>query len=383
MFAKSALSSLNRLGVAKILKKTSPPKAMKTKILAIDDLRRIVTTVGIDKLMDELIERLKDAFLQYDPARVSVPTREGFFYSQPVPGLIEWMPLRECDQVTIKIVGYHPSNPTRAGMPTILSTISAYDTHTGHLICVADGTLLTAMRTGAASAVASDVLAREDSRRLGLIGCGVQALTQFHALSRNFDFEEVLIYDREPAVADGFAGRMQRLEGAEGLVVRKVAVAEMVSQVDILCTATTVEAGAGPVFEDGNVRPWLHVNAVGSDLPGKMEVPRSLLKRSLVCPDFAHQALREGECQQLESDAIGPELAVVLKEAERFEELREKTTVFDSTGFALEDHVALGLACDYAKELGLGKEIELESLPTDPHDPYSCLVSTASAHIAA
>ena len=87
-------------------------------------------------------------------------------------------------EVVIKVVGYHPKNPKNFNLPTILSSISSYDTKTGHLMGIADGVLLTALRTGAASAVASELLAKPESTTLGLIGCGAQSITQLHALSR-------------------------------------------------------------------------------------------------------------------------------------------------------------------------------------------------------
>ena len=82
---------------------------------------------------------------------IKIPARSGFNYNVPQLGLIEWMPLYQVgSKVTIKIVGYHPKNPKIFGLPTILSSISQYDTITGHLLGLADGVLLTALRTGAA-----------------------------------------------------------------------------------------------------------------------------------------------------------------------------------------------------------------------------------------
>lgn len=139
---------------------------------------------------------------------------------------------------------------------------------------------------------------------------------------------------------------------------------------DILCTATSVDIGQGPVIDDVDTKPWLHINAVGSDFPGKVELPQTLLNRSIICPDFLEQAVNEGECQQLERHAIGPTLYELVQHHGDYRDLREQLTVFDSTGWAIEDQVAMDMLMDYATELGLGQKIQLESVTTDPRNPY-------------
>ena len=342
---------------------------MKTLLLARADVQMIAERVGVNGLMDELIRRLALAFRQYDPSIVSIPARAGFSYATPNPGLIEWMPVMAGNKVTIKVVGYHPTNPALRNLPTIISTINAYDTRTGHWLSVADGNLLTALRTGAASAVASQLLAHPESRIVGIIGAGMQAITQLHALSRVYSLEAALVYDVDLQANRTFRDRAAFLDLEIG-VVDAGSLDFLVRSADILCTCTSVEIGAGPVFADGEHKPWLHVNAVGSDFPGKFEVPLPFLQRSFVCPDFPEQAIREGECQRLAPHEIGPMLAEVVKNPERYQHAREITTVFDSTGWALEDMVVLDMFCDYAADLGIGSLAEIESVAPDPRDPY-------------
>jgi ornithine cyclodeaminase/alanine dehydrogenase-like protein (mu-crystallin family) len=344
---------------------------MKTLLLTVDHIRTIAQKVGLNMLMDEMIQRLMAAFQDYNPEDTVIPARAGFAYSAPNAGLVEWMPvMRSGEQVTIKVVGYHPCNPVTCDLPTIISTVSAYDTNTGHLVGLADSTFLTALRTGAASAVASRLLAAEDSRTVGLIGCGAQAVTQLHGLARLFEIEKVLVYDINPAVSASFLARTAFLN----LDVEAVSPADLgllVRTADILTTCTSVEIGRGPVFSETALKPWVHINAVGSDFPGKFEVPLPVLQRSLVCPDFLEQAVREGECQRLSPDEIGPSLVDVAQKPEHFSGTRGQPTVFDSTGWALEDQVALELLLDYARELKVGMEVELENIGGDPRDPYA------------
>lgn len=351
---------------------------MDTLILTADDVHSVARYVGLDALMDALMDRLTAAFAVYRPEDTPIPMRKGFAYHRPAPGLIEWMPCmgRE-EQVTIKVVGYHPTNAARHNLPTILSTVSAYDPATGHLMCMMDGTLLTALRTGAASAIASRLLAAPHTETVGLIGAGAQAVTQLHALTRVLDLRHVLVYDTDPAVQATFVARMRSF--ADSLTIEAAPPETIVRRADVICTATSVEIGCGPVFADTTPQPWAHFNAVGSDFPGKVEVPVALLRRSLVCPDFREQALHEGECQQLPAEAIGPSLYELVQQPEAYRFAQDELTVFDSTGWALEDHVAMGLFIEYATDLGLGTRLAVEAIPDDPHDPYQLAAAVAAS----
>ncbi len=350
---------------------------MDTIILSIDDIRAIIQQVGLHELMDDLISRLTIAFQEYDEENTTIPVRDGFNYHEPHIGLIEWMPVMETGKAaTIKIVGYHPTNPALRKLPTILSTISAYDTSSGHLIGLADATFLTALRTGAASAVASKLMASPDSQTVGLIGCGAQAVTQLHALTREFGIHSALAYDIDAGVSNHFADRVDFLD----VDVRTTDLKTLVREADIIVTATSVGIGHGPVFSDEETKPWLHINAVGADFPGKVEIPASFLKKSFVCPDFLEQALKEGECQQLATGDIGPELVTVVQNAQQYTFVQQQRSVFDSTGWALEDQVALNMMLDYAEDLGLGKLIQLESISADPHDPYHFVKAKTQVH---
>lgn len=343
---------------------------MKTRILSAEDVIAVARHAGLDSLMDEVISGFYSACLDATTdARFEIPQRGGFSYDHPTTGLLEWMPLHENGRcVVVKVVGYHPQNPAKQRMPTIMSSIMRFDTQTGHLQVVIDGTLATAIRTGAASAVASRALAMPESRSLALIGAGAQAVTQLHALSRVFSFEEVLVYDVDESVAGSFLERVRRLQLNDS-TISIVDSEEAIRKADIICTVTSVPVGGGPVFDDKDLKPWLHVNAVGSDFPGKTEVPKSLLSRSFVCPDFLPQARVEGECQMLDEDQIGAELPFVLRDGDRLPELQQRLTVFDSTGYALQDHIVLGAFERHARAMGLGQEIQLECV-ADPYDPY-------------
>jgi ornithine cyclodeaminase/alanine dehydrogenase-like protein (mu-crystallin family) len=349
---------------------------MKTRIIGLHDLARLVARVGLNALMDGIIERLARAFA--DPAfdRRDLRARGGLHYESPHLGLLEWMPhLARGRSATIKMIAYHPDNPTAYALPTVLGHIGRYDVRTGHLVALIDGVFPTALRTGAASAVASRILALPASETLGLIGAGAQAVTQTHAISRVLPIRRVLAFDIDPRVSKSFPDRTRFL----GLDVRAAPLAEVEQSADVLCTVTSVAVGAGPVIEGRRLKDHVHINAVGSDFSGKWEIPCDVLKASLVCPDFPAQAVVEGECQQLGPAEIGPDILNLASSPESYASWRERRTVFDSTGFALEDHVALDFLLDMIQTHELGSDLEIESIPDDAQNPYDFLGDSARA----
>ena len=344
---------------------------MTTQFIGKEALGKIITHIGLNRFMDDLITELTTALAEHDPQQTNVMTRHGFVYPAPQTGVLEWMPIMHADgAILVKLVAYNPTNPARFAKPTILSTMALFDSASGSLKALTDGVLLTAMRTGASSAIASRVLAKTDSQTVGLIGCGAQAVTQLHALSRVFSLERVLVYDTAAESAASLAQRAAFI----GLPIEVVSLNTLEQDADIICTATTVAPGAGPVMTGAALKPWVHINAVGSDLPDKTELPLSLLKSSFICPDFPEQAVKEGECQQLPIDDVtGPSFFDLVKNQVTYQAYKEQSTVFDSTGFALADLVAVRLLCKYADYLGLGTAVEVEATPPDPKDPYSFL----------
>ncbi|WP_296705577.1 hypothetical protein [Algoriphagus sp.] len=335
-------------------------------------VNKIITKVGLNRVMDDLILELEKSLKNYNKEETEVPIRSGFHYKKPFLGLVEWMPImKKGEEVLIKVVGYHPENPDIFKLPTILSTISSYDAHTGHLNFLVDGVLLTALRTGASSAVASKMMARPNSKTLGIIGCGAQSITQIHAISRLFPIEEILIYDTDQASTNSLADRIAPIN--LGITPAVSRISEIMEKSDILCTATSIAPEKGPLFNDFNSKPHLHINAVGADFPGKFELPKSLLENAFICPDFLEQAIIEGECQQLNPTDIGPSWIELIHDEGLKEKYQSGISVFDSTGWALEDQVVASLFAKYAEELNLGTKMNIESYSSDEKNPYGMI----------
>lgn len=350
--------------------------SLSTVVLDVDDLTAVIVDVGLDAFMDELISELAQEIGAFDPAKVEHQIRSGFNYETPEHGLVEWMPTMVVgDVVSVKTVGYHPANPQRRGLPSVLATTALYDTTTGSLTTICEATLLTALRTGAASAIVTNVATGPGPVVLGVVGCGAQAVTQIHAISRVRQIDRLVVTDTNPEVAATLADRLPK-----GLpipeVVDPVAFADAVSDLDVLCTCTSVPIGDGAVVDLSNARSGLHINAVGADFPGKIELPVDYLRRSVVIPDVIEQCLIEGESQSLDRSELGPSIMDVLSGTSV--PLIETNTVFDSTGWSFEDLLAARLFRSHALRLGRGTTVELQRSPTDPYDPYETLRSTAA-----
>jgi ornithine cyclodeaminase/alanine dehydrogenase-like protein (mu-crystallin family) len=337
-----------------------------TLVLGASDILALLQVNGRDTVMDLAIAALDAAFRQRDLAYDHTPPRSGFLLGDPDDGCLEWMPHHQAGRaVTIKVVAYKPTNSRSSAFPTIVGTVGRWNVDNGHLEALMDGVVLTALRTGAMSAVASRRLAASASATLGIVGAGAQAVTQIHALSRILPLERVVAYDRCPEAADSLADRVAPYVDA---TVETTSLDRLEQVADIICTATSVAPGAGPVLPGHRLQPHVHINAIGADLPGKTELPLDVLRRSLVVPDMLEQATAEGECQQLSADEIGPELHKLLQTDDA--SWRDQPTVFDSTGMALQDHVVADLLQRLALEQGLGSSLEVEHVPVDPRNPY-------------
>lgn len=340
-------------------------------VISETEVAQTVNKISADKFMDSLINNIDNAFRIYDTTGAQLTARAGFTSGR---NLIEWMPVYDGEKnVTVKLVSYFPDNPINQQSPTIDAVIVTFDFETGKPKAVAGGALLTAMRTGAASAVASRILAKPESKVLGLVGCGAQAVTQAHALSRVFKFEEILIHDTDRYAEETINNRLEFL----GIKISATTLSEIEERSDIICTATTNPVGAGPVLSGENLKRDVHINAVGADFPGKTELPATFVKSAFVVTDFYDQAKVEGECQVFFGEKPDSETCIELKDLasarEKYYAHQNIQTVFDSTGVALEDAIAVDLLCDLAREYGIGKVISDEAT-TCALNPYSELL---------
>ena len=231
----------------------------------------------------------------------------------------------------------------RPGRAPHRGVVVLFDYETGRVTCIADAGEVTEIRTAAASAVATDALARRDVATLAIFGCGAQAITHMRALARVRRFEKIIVWGRSTERAAGFAQEMQR---ELGMPVSAVAEArEAASTADVICTVT---ASHTPVLLGEWVRPGTHVNVIGSSSAGPVEVDHALVRMSRFIVDSRRSALaaaaeflRAKEAGLIDDSHIAAEIGEVLLGRIPGRRSPEEITVYKSLGHIVQDLAAV------------------------------------------
>jgi ornithine cyclodeaminase/alanine dehydrogenase-like protein (mu-crystallin family) len=308
--------------------------------------------------MSAVIESMKAAFSQFSTGQAQAPLRSRISIPQR-NGLALFMPayLAQSDDLAVKIVTIFPNNVS-CGESIIYATVFVLDTATGRPLALLEGSSLTAIRTGAGSGAATDILARPDAKTALIIGSGVQARTQLEAICAVRPIQTVWVYSPNQNHAAAFAAEMAG-QGPIPADIRPTAeVAEAVRSADIICAATTATT---PVFNGRDIKPGTHINAVGSFTPEMQEVDTETILRSLVVVDSRESVLAEagdllvplqnGDIEESHIHAEIGELIVGIKDGRTSP---DQITYFKSCGLALQDAAAARLALENAAKMNLG-----------------------------
>jgi alanine dehydrogenase len=240
-----------------------------------------------------------------------------------------------------------------------MGTMIYSDPATAYPLSVMDGTTLTRLRTGAAAAVATRYLAREDASSLGLVGAGTQSHTQLEAIAEVRPIREVVVADRDPEAVVEF----RELYG-DTYEIRAGSITEAAA-CDVVSTTTPVRE---PIVDE--VGPATHVNAMGADAPGKHEIADDVLAGAKLVIDDYDQCVHSGEINvpwssgRLDDGNIHAELAAVVAGAKPGRQPEDGVTVFDSTGLAIQDVAAAHVVYERATERGIGTGFPLVGTDT-------------------
>jgi ornithine cyclodeaminase/alanine dehydrogenase-like protein (mu-crystallin family) len=225
------------------------------------------------------------------------------------------------------------------GRPSHQGFVILFDPESGAPVCVVDAGEITAIRTAAASAVATEVLARKDARRLAILGYGEQAVTHARAIGHVRRLESIVVWGRSSGRAGAFAERMQEEIGIP--VSSAGSVEEAVGGADVICTVT---AAAEPILQGAWVRPGTHVNVVGSGFAGPAEVDNDLVVRSRFIADSREGVLKQGAeflrakaAGLVADDHIVAEIGQVLAGDVEGRRSAEEITVYKSLGHVVQD----------------------------------------------
>lgn len=199
---------------------------------------------------------------------------------------------------SVKVIGYNPHNVTQK-LPTITATIILVDPKTSFPLAIMDGTAITAMRTGAAGAVAAKYLAKKNSSAIGLIGAGAQARTQLRGLQELFNIKSAKVWDVNDEASKLFARLLTKELSIHVEPVSRIEKAVVGS--DIVITSTPSKKA---LVMDAWVSAGAHINAIGADEPGKQELDPRILKRAKIVVDDRQQTIhrRRNQCADKSRD---------------------------------------------------------------------------------
>jgi len=310
--------------------------------------------------MKDCMDVVENAFAELANGTAVLPLRSNI---SPPDGLSLYMPayLKQMKALACKVVTVYKNNPAKYNLPVVIGKVLLQDPETGDVSCIMDGGYLTAVRTGAASGVATKYLAKEKvGQTAGIFGTGVQASMQLWAVSVARKINKTLIYDINEAAASNFKEKMSAKLNMEIDIVNTP---EEVLAADIICTATSSPT---PVFDGNSVKEGTHINGIGSHTPNARELDEVIIKRSKFIGDSKEACFSEA------GDIIIPVNDKVIPESHFYAELGEiitgkivgrkndsEITIFKSNGLAIQDAATAKLIYDKALEKNIGQKVEI------------------------
>jgi ornithine cyclodeaminase/alanine dehydrogenase-like protein (mu-crystallin family) len=325
------------------------------RILTTDDVRRLIT-------MNEAIELMSVAFAELSSGRAQVPLRTAITMERH-DGTALYMPsyVSRTDSLVAKVVTIYPRNAERE-LPTVAGLILVNDPVTGQPKALMDAAYVTGLRTGAASGLATRLLARPEARVLAVIGAGRQARFQVEAIRLVRPISQLRLFSRTSDPARRMANDLATSPSDSLEVVLAEDSADAVGPADVVVTATT---SAAPVLEGERLRPGTHVNAIGSFRLDMRELDDATIMRSRLVVDSRDACIAEsgdlampvraGLVNLADIGELGEVVAGLIPARRNPEEI----TVFKSVGNAVQDAVVAQRVVQRAEELGLGKMISL------------------------
>lgn len=326
---------------------------MPIRLLSEDDARRLITPA-------QAIAACRDAYARLAQGRAELPDvitlevkeRHGEVHAKG--GYLHGAP-----RFSIKVATGFYQNPS-LGLPSTSGAVWVFSAVTGVLeAMILDNGWLTELRTGAAGAVAADVLARRDVDTVGIVGAGMQARYQLEALLQVRTPRRILVASRNAARATAYAAEMAERVGHAIEVAASVEALVRASD----CIVTTTPSDT-PIVRDEWVQPGTHITAMGSDMAHKRELDPRLLGRSTVVVDRLSQCLTQGELHHavladaLRAEDVRGELGEVIIGRVAGRTRDDEITIADQTGVGVLDAAVANVVADGAERDGVGRYVE-------------------------
>jgi ornithine cyclodeaminase len=323
-----------------------------TKIITLKNVQQILKIKDYKTFSKELQTCLEEDFKDWGSFQKN--SRIAFYTDQ---GVMELMPICGSKMFSYKYVNGHPNNPNSNKLTVVGSGLLA-DNQTGEPILISEMTLLTALRTGATSALASKYLAKKSSTKLGIIGCGSQSEFQVLAHLSDFKIEKVYFYDCDKKAMQKFA---DNLNDYDFELIFCTSAKEAVENCDIITTCTA-QLGHFEIIKQSWLKKGQHINAIGGDSENKSELETEILKKAdKLVVEYFEQTKVEGEIKNLKNPEkyVDCELWEIISGKKKGRQDETEITVFDGVGFALEDYSALRYINDVSEKLRIYESLDM------------------------
>ncbi|MAH80656.1 MAG: ornithine cyclodeaminase family protein [Rickettsiales bacterium] len=291
--------------------------------------------------MKESLKVVEKAFVEYSLGKSKMPSKV-YLDLPEFNGDFRAMPAYESSQqfAGVKWVNVHANNP-KIGLPTVMGTILLNNPETAEPLAVVEGTRLTALRTGAASGVATKYLSSPTSKTLALVGSGIQSFYQAEATLLIRDIKTIKLFDiRKESMLDLSA----KIEASYNVdIIMSNSIEDCVNNADIVITTTPSKR---PILRKEWLKNNVHINAMGADAKGKRECDDQIILSSQLVIDDFEQASHSGEINVPLSNKLitKKDIKSTLGEIIMGKTIinPEKLTLFDSTGLAIQDIALAG-----------------------------------------
>lgn len=306
---------------------------------------------------DAAFEVCREGFAALARGEVQQPAPLSFEFAQRSGEMhAKGAQLGDAPYYSVKFAASFYENPER-GLPVASGAVVVFDAETGRpRALLFDNAFLSHLRTGAAGALAADLLAAPTASKVGIIGAGGQARYQLRALLGVRSIGQVKVWGRTRERTDAFVAEMSEFEGVDIEAVDSPGVA--LAGADIVITATPAREA---VVTDDMVEPGVHITAVGADFPGKFELSPALLGRSKVVADRLAQCQTQGEIanaastEEFSIDDVHAELGEIVIGERPGRTDESEITIADLTGVGALDAAVANLVTERALANGIGE----------------------------
>lgn len=333
------------------------------RVLTAADIKKLLKEVSLRRFFLELIEQLRSDFARWQ--EFDKTPRLATHYPE---GVIELMPISDAHFFAFKYVNGHPNN-TKLHLQTVVATGQLSSAISGYPLMISEMTILTALRTAATSALASQYLARKTAKTFGIIGTGAQS--EFQVLAHHFalGLEKVFYFDIDPQAMEKFANNLQSFP----LELIPCKEGREVAEKSDLITTATAQKGRHQILLSSWLKKGQHLNKIGGDCPGKTELDPQILPHTKIVVELLEQTKIEGEIQQMKNASVYAELWEIISNHKKGRVLDDEITLFDSVGFALEDYSVLRLVHKLADEHQIGHLLDMIPTIQDPKNLFGAI----------